>query len=250
MKIPLKTHRFESVDSTNLRLRELALKGAEVGTVVVAGQQSAGKGQSDRHWHSPPGGLYVSVLLKPSETRHAPQLALLGGIAVVQSLCNLLPKQYEPSLKWPNDVIVHGKKIAGVLSELVTERRVCIVGMGININLTERDLGAFSKNAFPGTSMRLLDPGIYEIEEFFQVLMRKLEGLYELYQNEGFEPIRFLWEQNCSHIGHRIRFAQSETDIIEGVFEGIDSNGALMISTSGGPKALVSGRVDCILPQT
>src|SRR4051812_49070605 len=119
IKFVRKVHVFESLDSTNLKARDFIQNGATVGTTIVARTQTAGRGRSDRKWHSPVGGLYFSTLLIPSKQTRATELSILAGAAVAQAISQLMPKSLGITLKWPNDLLIGQKKVAGILSEAV-----------------------------------------------------------------------------------------------------------------------------------
>src|SRR5438309_1430776 len=108
---------FDTVDSTNAKARELAAKGAAEGTVIVAKQQTAGRGRNKRTWHSPEGGLYLSILLHPKEAKKVTDLSILAGVALAQGVTEFLPKSKDVSLKWPNDCLIGWKKVGGILCE-------------------------------------------------------------------------------------------------------------------------------------
>lgn len=126
---------FDCLDSTNAAAWELVNQGAPTGTTVVARQQRAGRGQRGHQWHSPLGGLYLSLVLQPAvSARSAPQLTLAGAWGIVTSLNNLgLPVQ----IKWPNDLVVGSRKLAGILTETRVERgqvATAVIGVGLNIS--------------------------------------------------------------------------------------------------------------------
>lgn len=250
-----KVIRFSSLDSTNTKLKELALNGATDGTVVIAETQTAGRGLGKRTWHSPKGGLYLSILLRPLNAKRAPELSILGGVALSQSVFALLPKSKDVSLKWPNDCLVGWKKIGGILCE-VTEFGACIVGIGINVNMKESDLLPFMKNPFSATSFSLESQGAYDLKEVSDMVMKKILLLYELYQKEGFDPIRYLWERGCRIIGKKVSFKTSELSELDpqnatmtGTFIGLDDLGAMILAHDSGERrtfysGMITGLID------
>jgi BirA family biotin operon repressor/biotin-[acetyl-CoA-carboxylase] ligase len=134
---------FNRVESTNDTAKELANKGCREGAVVIAGSQSKGRGRLGRKWESPAGvGVYLSILLRPEAA--APQLTLVAGVAAVEAIreisnfqfpiSNSKNMEYHISLKWPNDIIINGKKAGGILTESIANGKAVIVGMGINVN--------------------------------------------------------------------------------------------------------------------
>lgn len=128
-------HVYGKVESTNAVARDLADEGAPGGTVVLAREQTAGRGRGERTWHSPPGGLYLSMVFRPPAIGLAPLLSVLAALGVVHRLDRAFP-ELEPALKWPNDVVVDGRKLGGVLPEASSGPsgpRHLVVGVGINV---------------------------------------------------------------------------------------------------------------------
>lgn len=256
--------RHEAVSSTNSILKDLALSGAEEGTVVIATRQTAGRGRGNRVWHSPPGGLYFSTLLFASDARHTTDLPILAGTALTQAVKEFLPKSVEVTVKWPNDCLVNWKKCAGILSEVVSTQGTgaCVVGIGVNVNTSAGDLEQFKGNPFGATSFLVeAGGGEFELERVFQLISTKLFSLYRLYQEQGFQPIQYLWEKNCHFIGKRIELRESgwreqtpkpqggEIGVTTGTVMGIDESGALVLSNSRGERrSYVSGEITCFWP--
>lgn len=128
---------FEETDSTNARARELADQGAPEGTLVVAERQTQGRGRKGRIWFSPPGaGIYASLILRPSIPPHeATRITFVTAVAAAEALLHLTDLNVR--IKWPNDILVNGKKVAGILTEISTERGAvdyAVVGLGMNVN--------------------------------------------------------------------------------------------------------------------
>lgn len=260
---PTKILRLDTIDSTNTALKKLAASGeAEEGTVLVAKAQTEGRGRGDHTWHSPKGGLYYSVLLKPLANRQVTDLNFLVSAAVAQAVRELLPKAIETSLKWPNDILLNGKKGAGILGETVTADpgSLAVVGVGLNVNATSEDLAPFRERYFSATSFADLAPGgEFDLEEIISVLNRKLSNLYTVYREQGFQPIQYLWERNCQLVGKRIEIAgaawrkgsethSSETPI-RGTVLGIDESGALVLTNDQGERRhCFAGEIVCYLP--
>jgi len=244
-------YRFEVVNSTNEKLKELALKGAPEGTMVFAKRQTHGRGRLGRFWHSPLGGFYLSVLLYPLTPKRITDLPFLMGVAVVQTLSQILPKVFEVSLKWPNDVLVNKKKIAGILSEAFGENEFYsgILGVGININTPLKDLEDFQEKPFQATSVSSLMEGEeLDIDEVLSIFQSKLFNLYRLYQEKGFAPIHALWEKNCAMIGKKVEVKDVEPNrmVVTGVVKGISERGGLVVDSGGSDKVeILSGDLTC-----
>lgn len=245
-------YRFKTVTSTNDKLKELALKGAPEGTLVLAEHQTRGRGRLGRHWHSPLGGFYISALLYPLTPKQITDLPFLMGVCVIQTLSQILPKIFDTSLKWPNDVLVNQKKIAGILSEAFGENEFYggIVGVGININTSLQQLEDFQEQPFQATSVTALMEGEQvKLEEVLEVFQLKLFNLYRFYQEKGFAPIRALWERNCMMIGKKVQLKGVEftTGAVEGIFSGLSDRGGLLLDTGnqGERTEVLSGDLTC-----
>lgn len=246
--------RFPVVDSTNTKAKAIAKHGAKEGTVIVAETQTAGRGRGDHQWTSPAGGLYFSVLLFPQEASRATDLSILAGVAVTQAVKEILPKMKKVSVKWPNDCLVEEKKIGGILCESLSEEyhNICVVGVGLNVNLGAEALAPFQSNKFPATSFANEVPGgNFDLEKILNVVLRKIFTMYALYQQQGFEQVRFLWERNCQFLGKKVELKDSGTQAapIAGKFVGIDDRGALVLSNDRGEqRAYHAGEITCYWP--
>ncbi len=257
-----KVHLFETLDSTNDKARELAKTGSNEGTVVVARRQTAGRGRNKRVWHSPPGGLYLSMLLYPKEAKRATDLSIVAGVALAQAVKTLLPKSKDVSVKWPNDCLVGWRKIGGVLCENLGEElfNLCVVGIGLNINASDEELLPFKSNPFSATSFRLETGGDFDLERAQAMLVQKLLNVYRHYQTEGFAAIQFLWEKNCGMVGKKVELRDSGTrpagehnpghvGSTTGTFLGIDDSGAVVLSNAKGERHIYhSGEITCFWP--
>jgi BirA family transcriptional regulator, biotin operon repressor / biotin---[acetyl-CoA-carboxylase] ligase len=255
-------HRFDSLDSTNLKARQLALQGAAEGTVIVARSQTAGRGRGSHLWHSPDGGLFLSVLLYPKEPRRITDLPILVGVAVAQAVRQILAKSTEVSLKWPNDCLVNWKKVGGVLCEALGEDcfHLCVAGIGLNVNVSPQELASFQANPFGATSFQAESGGgAHDIDQVLNVFLAKLFMLYALYKDEGMEPIRYLWERNCSLIGKQVELSEhgartpsakpNEPGTTVGTLLGIDESGGLVLSNPKGERrSYYTGAITCYWP--
>ncbi len=252
----VKVYSYPSVDSTNRKAKELALEGAACGTVVVASEQKAGRGSGNRTWHSPLGGLYLSALLKAKDPRRSVELAILAGAAVSQAVAVLLPKAYDITVKWPNDILIGWKKVAGVLCERLEGSELAIIGIGVNVNIEREELEGFIQNPFSATSFSIEVAGKFDLKLVEITVLKKLFSLYELYCKEGFHPIQYLWERNCRFIGKRIELRDRgwkteqnrkvRAPSATGTVLGIDDSGALVLSNARGERSVyVTGEITC-----
>ncbi len=249
--------RYESIASTNSTLKERALQGAQEGTVIVAKQQTLGRGRGERQWHSPAGGLYLSLLLTPNFTIRPTDLALLAGAVMTQTVKSFFPSSLSVGVKWPNDCLIQGKKVGGVLCETIGEptRLAIIVGVGININVPSSELKAFDSRPFKATSFLEVSQGkSFELDKVLESFLKFFFKAYEVYQLEGFRFIQTLWEKECLFIGKKIELKETGLSLgkninsasIQGTFLGIDESGALVLSTSQGErKSFVTGEITC-----
>lgn len=254
--------RFESVPSTNVTAREMAGCGAAEGTVVIAREQTRGKGRGERLWHSPPGGIYLSALLYPADVKRTTDLSLLAGVALAQSVKELLPKSVEVSVKWPNDCLLNWKKVGGILCESLGEDvlGLWVVGIGLNVNLGQSELEAFQANPFKATSfLTELGGEAFDLNAAESMLISKLFSLYQTYREQGSEPIRYLWEKNCRMIGKKVSIAETgwrredgrnrDVGVATGTVLGIDENGAIVLANAKGERrSYYSGEITCYWP--
>jgi len=256
-----KVHVFDSLDSTNNKARELALNGSNEGTIIVAKTQTAGRGRMKRVWHSPPGGIYLSALLYPKEAKRAPDLAIVAGVALAQTVKTLLPKAATVSVKWPNDCLVGWRKVGGILCENLGEElfHLCVVGIGLNVNTTDEELLPYKSNPFSATSFKVETGGEHSLDLVQSTLISKLLSVYRHYQTEGFAAIQFLWERNCGMVGKKIELRDSgqrhagenpgDVGSTTGTLLGIDDSGALVLSNAKGERHLYhSGEITCFWP--
>lgn len=225
---------YAETDSTNLRAMELGEQGAAEGTVVVADQQTAGKGRLGRRWESPPGvNLYTSILLRPQIMPwEAPQLTFLSSLAAalaIEEVCGL-----QPRVKWPNDLLLGGKKVAGLLNEMSAETEaVHFVVLGIGINLNMRRDQFPEELRYPATSLLLELGGNVSRLDLAEALYRHLDRLYQDYLAKGIGGIMRAWETRCDLLGRLVR-VNMPREIVEGVVQGIDQDGALRLRRADG----------------
>lgn len=225
---------FQSLDSTNLQVRKKAEAGDAEGAVVVADQQLAGRGRLGRHWASPAGvNLYSSFLLRPQiPVQQAPQLTFLSAVAVVDTLESVC--QLSAEVKWPNDILVKGAKIAGLLNEMnaETERiNYVVLGIGINLNMTAEQFPP--ELNYPATSV-LLETGRPVVRAaFLRELLQRLDFYYCEFLRQGFAPIRLRWEQLCPVINRRV-MVDGGAYGMTGTVVGLDPDGALRLQLDSG----------------
>ncbi len=217
------------VGSTNERARQLAQAGAPHGTVVTADEQSAGRGRQGRTWSAPPQrALLASVVL-----RMPPRLLpLAAGVAVAEVVSSATSSA--AGLKWPNDVLVDGRKVAGILVEGRPQERWAVVGIGLNVAMRPEDLPAELRSVAAGLGLQAAD-----IEPTLERLMDRLERWLAVPEPELLEAVR----GRDALQGQVVRWAGGQ-----GQAAGIDDAGRLMVSTEAGDVALDAGEVHLVRP--
>ncbi|WP_234998352.1 biotin--[acetyl-CoA-carboxylase] ligase [Salirhabdus sp. Marseille-P4669] len=235
----------KTLDSTQITAQKLALDGAVNGTVVVADEQVKGRGRLQREWHSKQNvGIWMSMILRPKiEPYRAPQLTLLTAVAItrmLKNICNL-----DAKIKWPNDIYIQDKKLAGVLTEMQAEQdqiSFVIIGIGINVNHDSKDLP--SELQSKATSLKLVTNQSWQRETLIQELWKQIEIVYEIFRNEGFSPIKKEWEQSAYKLGEAIHVTTGKTQW-KAELLGIHDDGALLVKDEKGEtKRLYSAEID------
>ena len=235
---------YSETDSTNARAMELAEQGAEEGTVVIADCQNGGRGRMGRRWTSPAGvNLYTSIILRPAIAPiQAAQLTFLSAVATARAF--EAAAGIEVQVKWPNDILVNGQKIAGLLNELSAETEGVhhvVLGIGVNLNMVRDQFPDDLRR--PATSV-LLETG-HSVNRivFAQELYRQLDCLYPLYQQQGFVPIRLAWEALFYLQGRRV-LVDCGADLFSGMVAGLAEDGALLLDLDqGGQQVIYAGDV-------
>ena len=225
-------HLLPSTDSTNTHAMEIASHGSPEGTVVVAETQTAGKGRLGRTWVSPRGNLYISVILRPNIPLHkAPIITLMGAVSVAHALrtiCNV-----QAVIKWPNDIIVSGKKISGLLTEMRAEQdrvKYIVLGIGINVNIGRSALPAEIRVS----ATTLAEETGQRINRtlLLRQLFMELERWYRIFLSDAGGILRE-WEALNMTIGNRV-LVQGTGESFGGEAIGIDNEGRLIIKLDDG----------------
>lgn len=220
----------KTTSSTNADAFRAAETGAIEGTVVLADFQSGGKGRRGRVWSSPAGvNIYCSVVLRPTIMTHeAPQLTFLSAVAVARAIEQTT--ELVPEIKWPNDLLISGKKVAGLLNEMSAETdgiNFVILGIGVNLNMTAEQFPEDLRH--PATSLFLESGQRVDRSRFTSTMLNELDRLYAEFLEHGFGPVREEWQQRCNASGRRVFVSDSGTECTSGRFIGIDSDGALLL---------------------
>ena len=219
---------LQETDSTNEFAKKIALMESD-GTVVIADVQKKGKGRKLRKWSSPKGGLWMSVILKPNlHPKHITKLVFISALAVVETLEEF---GIEGKIKWPNDVLVDGKKICGILSEgkySTDSVEYVVLGIGLNVNNPiPKDLSNIA------TSMREILGFRVPIVEVFKKLVEKLDRWYLKYLDGQHSIILEKWKAHSAVIGNEVKIIGDEEEII-GTAVDVSDDGSLIIALKNG----------------
>lgn len=244
-------HFFDEVDSTNNTLYELAEKGASEGTVVIADSQTRGKGRLGRSWVSPGGhNLYISVLLRPGRpASESSIITLLASVAVYE--CLKKTGVQDPAIKWPNDVTIERRKVAGILTEMnpAGERAEFVVlGIGVNVNMSRglmnKEMGDFARRT---TSLSESLGRDVDRAKLAADLLLELERWYAVLDSRGKSEILREWTLRWGGKGDRVRVNIEGLEPFEGTAEGIDDEGCLLVKKEDGEtEKVISGDVTVI----
>jgi len=244
LNIIKKIHIFNHIDSTNKKAKELAQNNSKEGTIVISKVQKKGRGRFDRNWESPEGGLYFSIILKPKiTTEKTTLLPLLGALSVYKTIKEITDLNVK--IKWPNDVMINGKKACGILLESESDKdqlKYIILGIGINLN---NDISSLSKELHSVSTTISNEIGIkLNYYDFFEKLLINIEKYYKLFIQDKHDVLISEWKQNSDTIGRKITINASNEEII-GTAVDIDEFGFLLIKTDNNEiKRITTG--DCI----
>ncbi len=230
---------LDEIDSTNEEARRLALAGERGPLWITAARQNAGRGRRGRAWVSPAGNLSATLLIAPG--RPANECAQLSFAAALAASDVVLSFGTEARVKWPNDVLVNGAKLAGILLESASQSGAdpAWLAVGIGINLKHHP----SDTEFPATSLAAIGLAAPEPREALLRLAASFAKWYDIWRAQGFAPIRDAWLARAAGLGTRIRARLTNGETM-GVFEGIDANGALLLrETQDRVRTIAAGEV-------
>lgn len=236
-------HHFTEVTSTNDVAKKLAARGADEGTVVISEVQTLGRGRLGREWASPKGGIWFSIILRPEvHPKDASKLTFVASVAVARVIREMF--DLEAEIKWPNDVLIGGKKVCGILTETSTKDDVVdfvVVGVGINANVS---LESFPQNL--RKSLTTLKEELKEEikqEEFLRALLEELERYYKMFLRKKFDLILEEWKNLAGFLGQHVKVLSFD-EKISGWAVDVDQSGALIIKLRNGTvKKVMSGDV-------
>ena len=238
----------ESTESTNSDASASAETGCADGTVFSADLQIGGRGRMKRQWFSPPGmNLYFSLVLRPDVSiSRASSLPLAAGIALASVIKRLAP-DLDPRLKWPNDILINGRKVCGILCEMQAEIdcrvRYIIAGVGINVNLPQSSLPEELSEI--ATSLKIECGRDFSRTELLAEILNEFEQVYTIWKKGGFSPLRERMEKFDALKGRRTQFQQGN-DLITGCACGVQDDGALMLETEEGMVPVYSGETKVV----
>ncbi len=238
-------HYFQEIDSTNTKAKELAEKGAIEGTMVIAESQTRGRGRMGRQWYSSPGaGIYTSLILRPTiPPLAAPKITLMTAVAIAEALLSQL--DLDIRIKWPNDILIQGKKLVGILTEISSEMNVVhyiVVGLGLNVNTPRRDFPPELQNI--ATSLFMETGNVCSRARLIRGFLEQFEKYYNRFKQDDFHHIVARWKQLSNAIGQRI-VVDIRGEKHTGTIMDVDDEGGLLLQEEQGKVLrIVSGEIE------
>lgn len=233
--------RYARLGSTNDAAKDLARAGAAEGTLVWADEQTAGRGRRGRIWQSPPGNLYMSLILRPGgPPMRAAQLGFVAALGLGDAIAGLAGPALLLAYKWPNDLLADDRKLAGILLESETSASdtvdFVVIGAGTNLaskpDNVEYPATSLAEQGFPGVTPPLL----------LGAFARHFEEWLQRWRFEGFAPVRAAWLARASGVGEAIR-VRLERSTLFGRFLDLDDDGALVLGAAEGRRRIAAGEV-------
>lgn len=235
---------LDSVDSTNEEARRRLIAGGQdalpEGTLVWAAEQTAGRGRRGRSWSSPRGNLYMSLALLPGcAPGVAAQVGFVAAVALADTLSGILSGDGRVRLKWPNDVLVDGAKVSGILLEAVSETagagQAGTLILGVGVNLQSRPDGGL----YPTISLAEAGAAIGEPADLLERFAVRLLDWYGIWRREGFAPLRAAWLGRAVGLGQDIE-VRLDRETLSGRFDALDETGCLTLALPDGGRRLVA----------
>lgn len=226
---------YDVLDSTNDEAKRLASGGGAHGAVIWAKRQTAGRGRMGREWVSAEGNLFVSILLSPNKPlEQCAQLSFVTANALVETLDGIVPNANQVACKWPNDILLNGKKLSGVLMESFTipnefgrEVPWVVIGVGVNIDSHPEHV------IFPATSMREAGVDIISAKIVLSRFIHNFVQHYDKWMEKGFNPVQKTWMKRAYRIGRPMEVTIGDAHH-DGLFTGIDNAGRLLLTQENG----------------
>ena len=221
---------FDTIHSTMDEAFRLGMEGKPEGTIVIAESQSKGRGRLGRAWSSPKGkGIYASLIVRPKfSPTEMSRLTLMSAVALMEAIEKV--SDVKVQIKWPNDLLIKGKKLAGILTESraeVEQIKFVVIGIGINVNNTQAQL---IENA---TSLRMETHTTISRIELTQEILRAFERWYNILMRQGFDFVLKAWKERSQTLNKWIRISD-QTGIVEGEAVDLDKDGGLLIRQESG----------------
>jgi len=218
---------FDTLDSTNAEALRRIAAGAQAGDIFWARIQSGGRGRRGRKWHSPPGNLYATLVVDVPSIRSIGQLAFVTAIGAGDALKRSLASPELLQYKWPNDLMLEGRKLGGILIEVspVSDTQLVAVGMGLNLISNPLGMNAAS----------LLEAGVeVDVADMLAAVCKGFDHWYRIWRKDGFSSIREYWLKTAHGMNERIKVQFPDGAMKDGLFRGIDESGALILEDSDG----------------
>lgn len=245
-------HCFDVLDSTNTHILDLARSGAPEGTLVISDLQTSGRGRLGKQWRSPAGkNLLFSLLLKPElPIEFTQKITLAAAYILARTLERFLQKQdilnIQIDLKWPNDLLVQGKKIAGILTESILQDKKIValaIGFGVNINMSAEDFPEDLREK--ATSLFLACDRLSNREDLLLFFLHEFEVAYQRLERTRYRQVVQNWKKHCRQFNQPISI-KTATGEEKAVFHDVSEEGYLVYrDESGAVKQLISGEVIC-----
>ena len=237
---------YKEVSSTNTVAKFLSMNDVENGTVIISEKQTNAKGRSGKSWESPLGGVWLSIILRPNvDHSKLPLITLATGVAVAKTLEKVGVEN--PEIKWPNDIIIHDKKVCGILTEAIAKFNTIenvIVGVGIDANL---DPSEFPKELQDGTTTLKKELGREGNENLLiRIFLEEFEKISEQFDHDGYEDILKEWRKRSYTIGKIVEVRKPFNTAYDAYVAGIGKEGALIVEKIDGTlEKVISG--ECII---
>ena len=233
----------DTIDSTNIVAFKMALAGEEEGTCLIAESQTKGKGRLGRKWCSPlERNIYISVIVRPSiHPSVVYPITFLSSLAVYDTIFQA--SNLKPVLKWPNDVLMNGKKLCGTLLELSTEAdmvRFVVIGIGLNVNMQAEEID--EEIRWKASSLLMETKKVFERAAVCGKLLSNLEKYYLLFKEKGEAEICRIWEERAA-IKEKYLEIDQMGETYKGICKGIDKDGAILLNIEGVTKKIIAGDV-------
>ena len=232
---------YEEIDSTNIRAKNWGQEGAIEGSLVIAEKQSAGRGRMGRQWSSPKGeGIWMSLIVKPNiDIEKIPQLTILAGLSMCCSIRQITG--LDVGIKWPNDLVIHNKKVCGILCEMVKTKNelAVIVGIGVNVNSKK-----FPDDLPYATSLYLESNKVVSRERIIEKFLSDFEKKYKLYI-QTCSLVNFIEEYKnfCINLNKQVKIIERQEEFI-GMVRDIDQDARLIVEKEDGSvMSILSGEV-------